>query len=225
MSIQNIIDKAENIVITRGKISGSTISRGGRLRSALVAGNQPYIFTVTFAPYQTYSNMRSTIEDLEKLDLVQYEDIDIGSTNTGMSWMVEYQGDLTTAQLGNLKLSGTYSGNSIDIETEDVTGSSSSDLMFRKGDYITFTDGYKYPYQVTADVQIGAVTTGSNVTVNVHRPIIAQTGYTFNDTKGVLVGTDVTWRVKMTQKPGFTVIPGRYVQATGDFVIMEFIED
>ena len=223
MSIQNIINKAENVTISRSKISGSTISRGGRLRSALVASNQPYMFTVTFAPYRSYADMRATMEQLETLDLIHAEDIDIGSTNTGLSWLVEYQGELSAAQLGQLKLKGTYAGNTSDIETEDVTGSSTTDLIFKKGDFITFDSGYRYPYQVTADVQIGTVTTGSYVSVPVHRPIITQTGYTFDDTKGVLVGTDVTWRVKMTQKPDFTVIPGRYVQATGEFVFMEVI--
>lgn len=223
MSIQNIIDKAESITITRGKVSGSTISRGGRLRSAIVAGNQPYTFTVAYAPYQSYTDSRAKMEELERLDLVHSEDIDIGSTNSGLSYLTEYQGELTSAQIGQLKLKGTYSGNTIDIETEDVTGSSSGDLMFKAGDYITFDDGYRYPYQVTADTPIGLVATNSFVTVSVHRPIITQTGYTFDDTKGVLVGTDVTWTVKMIQKPNFTVIPGRYIQPSGEFVFMEVI--
>lgn len=223
MSIQNIIDKAESVTILRNKISGSTITRGGRLRSALVAGNQPYSFVVAYAPYQSYADNRGMLEELERLDLIHSEDIDIGSTNTGLSWLTEYQGELTTAQIGQLKPKGTYVGNTIDIETEDVTGSSSSDLIFKKGDYFTLDSGYRYPYQVTADVAIGTVTTNSFVTVPVHRPIIAQSGYTIDTNKGILVGTDVTWRVKMLQKPNFNIIPSRYIEASSEFVFMEVI--
>tara|TARA_R110000803_G_scaffold83934_1_gene150050 strand:+ start:6600 stop:7274 length:675 start_codon:yes stop_codon:yes gene_type:complete len=223
VSIQNIIDKAETISISRSKISGSTISRGGRLRSALVASNQPYMLTVNYAQSQSYTDNRAMMEELDKLDLIHNEDVDIGSTNTNLSWLVDYQGALSTAQIGQLKLSGTYAGNTVDIETEDVTGSSSTDIMFKKGDYITFDNGYRYPYTVTADVTIGAVTAGSNVSVPVSRPIIVQDGYTFNDSKGVLVGPDVTWRVRMTEKPSFTVIPSRYIDVSGAFVFMEVI--
>ena len=223
MSIQDIINKAENITITRSKISGSTISRGGRLRSALVAGNQPYIMSVAYAPYQSYTDNRGMIEELNRIDLIHSEDIDIGSTNPNLSWLVDYQGDLSSAQIGQLKLKGTYGGNTIDIETEDLTGAAATDIMFKKGDYITFDGGYRYPYTVTADITVGVVAAGFFVSVPLSRPIIVQSGYTFDDTKGILVGPDVTWTVKMTSKPSFTVIPGRYIQVDGEFVFMEVI--
>lgn len=222
MSIQNIIDKAEEIAISRNTVSGSTLSRGGRLRSAAVAGNVPYRFSVSYAPYQTYADSRATIEEIERLDLVHSETVDIGSTNAGLSWVTAYQGDMSAVQIANLSLTGTYTGNTIDVDTANVTGSSSSDILFKKGDYISFDSGYVYPYTVTADVQIGSVAPGSNVSVPVHRPIISQTGYTFAG-KGVLVGNDVTWRVRMISKPTYRLIPGRYVAWSGEFVLMEQI--
>ena len=222
MSIQSIINKAENITISRNKISGQTMSRGGRLRSALVASAQPWTIGVEYAPYQTLESMRGIIEDLEKLDVIGSEDVDIGSTNVNLSWLVSYQGELTPAQIGQLAVSANPIGNTIDIKTDAVTGSSPGDIVFKKGDYITFDTGYRYPYTVTADITIGAVFGGSVISVQLNRPVIEQPGYTFPN-KGVLVGTDVTWRVKCMNKPTYTVIPGRYVVVSGEYVFMELI--
>lgn len=223
MGIQSVIDKAELITVSKQKLTGTTISRSGRLRTSMVASAQPFRFSVKYADMQKYETLRGVLEDLDTLDTVGSEAIDIGSTNTGLSWITAYQGDLTGAQVGQLSVD-SYSGSTITLSTSSVTGSSPSDYVVKKGDYIQLDSGYKYPYCATSDVQIGAVGAGTKVSIPLHRPILTQTGYTISGA-GVVVGNDVTWQVKMLSKPSYTIIPARYVEFEGNFELMELIED
>jgi len=223
MSIQSIIDKAETLTVFKKKLSGSTISRSGRIRTAQVASAQPFRFSVQYAPMQKYEPLRGVLEEIDRLDTVFTEAIDIGSTNTGLSWITSYQGDLSDAQVGQLTVDSA-SAQTITVDTSAVTGSTATDYLVKAGDYIQFDTGYKYPYCVTQDVQIGAVGPSTTASIPVHRPILSQNGYTIAG-KGILVGNDVTWQVKMLTKPAYTVLPSRYVEFTGPFELMELIED
>lgn len=227
MGIQTVIDRAETITVLKKKLNGSTISRSGRIRTAQVASAQPFRFTVEYAPMQQYTPLRGVLEELDRLDTIFTEAIDIGSTNAGLSWITGYQGDLTPAQLGQISVVSA-SAQTITLSTQNVTGSSATDYLVKAGDYIQFDSGYKYPYCVTQDVQIGATggsgTDGTEVSISVHRPILSQDSYTIAG-KGILVGNDVTWQVKMLSKPNYTVLPSRYVEFTGSFELMELIED
>ncbi len=223
MGIQTIIDRAETITVIKKKLSGSTISRSGRLRTAQVASAQPFRFRVAYAPMQQYAPLRGVLEEIDRLDTVFTEAIDIGSTNAGLGWVTAYQGDLSSAQIGQLSVDSA-SAQTITLDTSSVTGSSATDYVVKAGDYIQFDNGYKYPYCATQDVQIGAVGATTTVSIPVHRPILSDGSYTFPN-KGILVGNDVTWQVKMLSKPAYTVLPSRYVEFTDDFELMELIED
>ena len=64
-------------------------------------------------------------------------------------------------------------GNELYINFSGATGSGT---ILKKGDFIQpegNTSTYRYPYQITSDV---SATTGSNVTVTVHRPVLSQDG-------------------------------------------------
>jgi hypothetical protein len=98
---------------------------------------------------------------------------------------------------------------------------SGSGFIFRKGDYIQPASSYRYPYTVTADV---AYSTSSNVTIPVHRPVISQTGYTFAG-KSIVVGSNVTWRVKMLKKPTYTIVPYDRIQWDSGFQLIEVITE
>jgi len=226
MSIQNVINKAETIFITPTKTSGTTISRSGRIKSAQVMTAQPFRITVNFMARGTYADYRATMTELDRLDVINSEGIDIGSTNSGLSWITEYQGDMTANNISNLSIT-SYSGGSILVNTSNVTNTNPTDILFKAGDYITFNAGYRYPFVVTQDVQIGAVVTpglgGSNVTVTLHRPVIFQTGYTVAG-KGILVGNNVTWNVQMLSKPQYEIIPGRWIEFSGPLELMEVID-
>jgi len=178
---------------------------------------------VQYAPMQKYEPLRGVLEEIDRLDTVFTEAIDIGSTNTGLSWITSYQGDLSDAQVGQLTVDSA-SAQTITVDTSAVTGSTATDYLVKAGDYIQFDTGYKYPYCATQDVQIGAVGPSTTASIPVHRPILSQNGYTIAG-KGILVGNDVTWQVKMLTKPAYTVLPSRYVEFTGPFELMELIED
>lgn len=221
MSLQSIIDSATQIQFASTKTVGTTVSRNGRIRTGQLASNQPWQLVVDFAPLSTYADVRGVLQQIDYLDSVHTEAVNIGSTNTGLSWITAYQGDLSSAQISQITATTSYAGATIDLDVSGVTGANPSDYVFRAGDFFQFDGGYKYPYQVVSDVQLGA---GGTISVSLNRPIIGQTGYLINSGKGILVGTDVTWTVKIMGKPTWTVLPSRYVAFNGSFALMEVIE-
>lgn len=220
MSIQNIIDNSVSIIVERTVLAASTLSRSGRFRTGRLVGNQPFAFTVQYRPVQTYSTVRDVLEEIDRLDVVSSEIVDIGKTNSGLSWITAYQGDLTATQLGQLSLTST-AAQTITFSTASVVGATATDYVVKKGDYIQLETGYKYPYTATADVQFGS---SGSVTIPINRPFIEQAGYTKSG-KGLVAGVDVTWTVKMTAKPTYQLLPNRFVEFTGPFTLLEVIED
>ena len=170
MSLQNVIDNATQITFATRKTSNSTVSRNGRLKTSLLVGNQPFVFSVAYAPVATYADVRGVLEDIDQLDAVQKEAIDIGGTNTGLSWITAYQGDLDSTQLNAITATTTYSGRTLTLSTASVVGSP-SDYVFKKGDFFQLDGGYKYPYKVVDDVQLGS---SGTITVTLNRPVIDQ---------------------------------------------------
>jgi len=223
MSLQNIIDRSETINIARNKLAGSTVSRSGRLRTNVIATAQPFKFTVKYAPMQKYQDARALLEQINRLDKVFAEVIDIGATNSGLSWITEYQGDLSQANLDLLTVDD-FAGTILFLDTASLTGTSPTDYLFKQGDYIQFSNGYKYPYTVTEDVQVGVVGTGTVALVPLSRGIIAQNGYTIANAN-IVAGTDVRWQVKMLEKPNFSLQPARFLEFDSEFELMEVIED
>lgn len=221
MSLQSIINSSTQIQFASTKTVGTTVSRNGRIKVGQLASNQPWQLVVDFAPINTYSEVRGILQQIDYLDSAHTEAVEIGSSNTGLSWITEYQGDLSSAQIAQIAATTTYDGATATLDISGVTGALPSDYVFRAGDFVQFDDGYKYPYQVVSDVQLGG---GSTISVTFNRPIIQQTGYSINGTKGVLVGNDVTWTLKMMGKPTYTVLPNKYVAFNGSFALMEVIE-
>lgn len=221
MSLQNIINNSTLIVVERTKIASSTVSRSGRFNSAIQISSQPFMFTVSYQPMATYADVRGVLEEIDRLDVISSEQVEIGSSNPGLSWITAYQGDLSSAQLANITATGTTGAQTIELDLSSVSGASAGDYVFKKNDYIQLDSGYKYPYTVTSDVLFGV---GGNVTVTLNRPFITQSGYTVAN-KNILVGSDVTWTVKMIAKPTYRLMPSRYVEFTGDFTLIESIED
>jgi hypothetical protein len=214
MSIQTIVNNASSITIDRHKTSGQTISRSGLLRTAELASNVPWLFTVEMHNGLAYSTNRAVTEEIDRLDRTIEETINIGSSNTGLAYITAYQGGatLTSATINSV------SGSNIYLNCSSISGSG---FIFRKGDYIQPASSYRYPYTVTADV---AYSTSSNVTIPVHRPVISQTGYTFAG-KSIVVGSNVTWRVKMLKKPTYTIVPYDRIQWDSGFQLIEVITE
>jgi hypothetical protein len=215
MSIQTIVNNASSITIDRHKTSGQTISRSGIVRTAELASNIPWFFTIEMHNGLAYSTNRAITEEIDRLDRTIEEEINIGLTNTGLAYITRYQGDatLTSATINSV------SGSNIYLNCSSI--GAGSGYLFKKGDYIQPSSSYRYPYTVTADV---AYTTSSNVTIPVNRPVISQTGYTFAG-KSIKVGSNVTWRVKMFKKPTYTIVPYDRIQWDSEFQLVEIITD
>ena len=216
MSFQTIINGATSITINRRKITSSTVSRSGILKTAERLPSV-YGFTVSMNNGLKYSTNRALVEELDRLDTTVEEEINIGTSNTGLAYITQYQGNLTPTQIGQITVTSA-SGNEIVLNTTSVTGSPTGDI-FKKGDYIQLDTNYRYPYTVTSDVAFS----GSSVTVPIHRGFLDQSGYTVSG-KGINVGSDVTWRVKALVNPTYGIAPHDFLVFDDDFVFYEVIQ-
>jgi hypothetical protein len=213
MSLQTIVDNATYVTIYRKKIAGQSISRSGRLLTSEVVSAVPYQFTSGMHSGLQYSTNRGLTEDLNALDVTEEATIDIGTTNTGLAYITAYQGDSTG--IGAVTCVSA-SGNTL---TVNASSAGSGTYLFKKGDYIQPASGYRYPYQVTADV---AHTTSSSVAIPLSRNFIPQDSYTLSG-KGIVVGSAVSWKVKLLNKPKYSVMPGDILQFDSEFEYLEFI--
>ncbi len=210
MSIQTFLDRATFLTVDKRKVSAQTITRSGQVKTAEVASANPYRFAFGVTAGYTYSENRGALEDLDSLDITVEEQIDIGTTNTNLSYLTALQGTL-----GGSPTITSASGLSIVVSTGGATGSG---VALKKGDFIQPGSGYRYPYQVTADVNWNA----STITVPIHRPFITQTGYSVS-LKPLLLGSAVTWNVKMVNKPSYTVLPHDRFSLDNDVELVEII--
>ena len=195
MGIQTIVDRATFLTVDKRKLASQSISRSGRVKSAEVTSAVPYRFTVGVHAGAKYSENRGLLEQLDALDVVTEEQIDIGKTNTGLSYITSYQGGITS---GTITCVG-FDGSELYVNTSGVSG---------------------YPYQVTSDVSYSAA---ANVTIPVHRPVISQTGVALTS-GNVNKGSDVEWYVKMTNKPAYTILPYDRFSLDDNLELVEIIQ-
>ena len=79
------------------------------------------------------------LEELDSLDITTEENVDIGSTNTGLSYITALQGTLG----GSPTITSASNGNIV-LNTISATGSG---VALKKGDFIQPATGYRYPYK------------------------------------------------------------------------------
>lgn len=219
MSIQTIIDNAVSIEFIRRKLAGQSVSRSGQVKIASVANNVPWQMIVEPRPGMRWAESRDLIEEIDRLDRVFVEVVDIGNTNTGLSYITEYQGNLSGTNLSAITVSSANALTlTLNVSNVSVSGTT---VCFQPGDFIQLAGNYKYPYTVTSQVLRGS---GSTIDVPINRPFIDQAGYT-EVGAGIIVGKNVTWQVVMTKKPSYRVIPGGYLEWADVFELVEVIED
>jgi len=215
MSIQRIIDNASFITINKRKSVGQTISRSGHIKTAV---QQPslYRFTVGVDQGLTYSANRDLLQDLDNIDRNGESNVDIGSTNTGISYITSYQGGKTG---GTLSIN-SYDGDQIYVDQTSVTGSGD---LFKAGDFIQplgNTSTYRYPYQVKYDVTLN--TGSSNTIIFVDRPVLSQDGVSLTGSDFRL-GSDVRFHLKALVMPTYSVIPHDRIGFSSDFELIEVL--
>jgi hypothetical protein len=222
MSLQRIINSAGAISIDKRKVTSSVLTRSGVLRTAAFLGHQPYFFTVTFTPNLKYSTNRGLLEDIDTLDRVNEETINIGSSNLGLEYITRYQGNIAANAISTITVNNVADYGNLYLNCSSI--GSGSGYLFKKGDFIQpkgNTNVYRYTYQVTSDI---AYSTSANVRIPVHRRLFEQPGQTFIG-GGIRVGKDVTWPVKMLQKPNYTILPYDRVVFDGEFQLVEVMQD
>lgn len=217
MSLQYIIDNAEEISLDRRKISGQTLTRSGQVRISSLASKVPWRITVKPGSGMNIRTHRAELESITAADRIQIQTINIGSTNTGLSYLTNYLGNASVSQ----RNAATFVSANILDATLEFPGVSPGVTLFQPGDLISLDSPYKYPYTVTAQVVKGAT---DQVVVPLSRPFINQSGYTTSGA-GLRFGSAVTWNVVVANRPTFTITPGGWIVWNGDFELVEVIED
>jgi hypothetical protein len=254
--LQYIVDHAAAIEISRKRTVAQMFTRSGRVRTAERTSLQPYVIKVTPPAAARYEDVRDVIEGITITDRANPVWIMLSNTS-GMDYITDYKGDLTSTQIDALRVTSTGTtatifGNST-FDTTDVFGFttstnfdyvrlgnlpaigaadgkggtiSSTSTMFKSGDYLqlrTLSSGavaWGILRTVPVDVQRGSL---AYVDVPVHRRWInIATGA---DRRGadLYFGNEVRFRVLITSMPNFKLRPGKIVEWTGDFELVEDI--
>lgn len=228
-SYQYAIDNATSLQISYQDITNGTISRNGNITQGTVYGVRPYTIECSIPPYldATDEDVRGLIAHLDKNALVNAESINIGSTNTGLSYITEYKGNATTTALNDLTLGpggrpgqanyagqpGTVTPSITTLTLAQTTGLiESSAVYFKTGDFIQLNNTTdERVYQVAADVLGTGFYAGSLIDVPLNRVYNTLSPFDTFPTLGtpeVLIGSNVNFTVHLINKPRYTLTPG-----------------
>ena len=216
MGLQTIIDKTSFLTIDKRKGAGFTVSRSGHIKTSVQQGSL-YRFTVGAPEGLKYSENRGLLETLDSLDITEESNVDIGDTNTNLSYITEVKGTIDSPDTGAGLVMVGHSGSDLYI---NFSGASGSGTILKKGDFIQpkgNTSTYRYPYQITSDI---SATTNANVTVSVHRPVLEQDGVALTS-GGVRLGQDCRFHLICANMPTYSVVPHDLIEFTKDFELIE----
>lgn len=214
MSLQTIINNAQQIEIDRRRMVSQTLSRSQRIKTAERTTAQPWKFKITPPGMLKWADSRGIVELIDFNERVNEYEISL-SGNSGLTYITAYQGSLTSLDRNAITIQAVNTG-SITITT--LPSVSSGTVMFKSGDIIQPANS-RYPYSVVNDVIRGVNTT---TTVTLHRDIITSENITVTG-QTLKIGNSATWRVVVTGLPTYQLVPGRNVQYTGDFELIEKI--
>jgi len=231
VSLQSIIDSAVSLEINKSKLASQTLSRSGRLLTASRSWSNPWRFTISPKPIWEWQTYRSTIEPIMNADRITTQTFQLGQSDNSL-WIVEYQGDAprTGGVLDNVALT-SFAGSNLTVSLSGMTIPSGGYTLVQAGDIIqlagTGSDGleYRYPYMVTAPVTVSTGTT--TAVIPVHRGFIGQANYdpfsSSNNQNKFKVGPACKWYVQVTGLPNIKLIPGKFMEFTGDFSLTEVV--
>lgn len=213
MSLQGVINTASSIEITRQEVVAQTVTRSGRIYTGRRDTVKPWQFKVRPADVYPWDIARSAIEAILVKD--RYEENTINFSVSGQDWMFKYQGALTASELqNNVIITGVSARTITATISGTVLSKASSDLIFAAGDIIQpLQNTHRYPYVVTANVTRGSV---SSISIPVHRDIIGTLSG-----GGFRAGPTCEFKVLITNLPSYTYLPGKLVQFTGEFQLLE----
>jgi hypothetical protein len=183
----------------------------------------PWKFTLTVPAMLNYSEYRSLLEDIDRLDRSTPEVISFGTSTqaaAGLGFVFKYQGDMTPSQVSGVTIQ-SWSGNQMTLTNLPTMASTA--YLFKKGDFIQ-AQGYPYPVTTQYDVLRGS---GSTVTLTTHRPAFG-TLSTVTQNRHVLVGNDVSFNMFCNNMPTYKLNAGgssALVTWGGAFTLYEFTGD
>ena len=212
MSVQNIIDKAQQIEIDKRRVVGQTISRSQRIKTAERSTAQPWRFKITPPGSLPWTASRGFMEVIDLNDRVGEYEISLNN-NPGMNYITAYQGSLNNTQLNSMTIHAVGTSSFVLTNLPSV---SADTVLFRPGDFIQPANS-RYPYSVSSTSTRGINTTTS---VTLNRPVVTSEGITLQGLQ-LKVGNSCTWRVVVAALPSYQLIPMRQVQYTGDFELIE----
>lgn len=226
--LQSIIDSAGSISWSSGPVTSSVLTRNGVLRTTSLASYQPWSFTITFPASLQYSANRDLLREIDTLDRITEETVNIGNTNPVISYITRYQGNASATSLNSITcISSNSDESNLYLNCASVTGSTG--FLFKKGDFVQpkgNTGGYRYTYQVTSDITLSSAAGSSNVRVPVHRDVYSMVPYGVTiGGSGINWGSNVTFPVKMLQKPTYTILPYDRVVFDNEFQLIEVVKD
>ena len=197
--LQDIINQAGSIQINRRKVVGIQITRNEIPRTSLTPTRNPWRFTIEMPPVLSWYNNRNLLEYLDNID--RYSPQTINFSNSCISWIFRYQGNMTNSMINGLKVSD-ITGTNMTLSNLLGSGVTSGRIMFEPGDLIQIGNN---PYPFTSVNQV--VATGANtITFQTSRPMDFVTYV--SGTSGINVGVNCSFNVFCPNMPTYKLIPG-----------------
>lgn len=228
MSLQKLMSYAQNLKIDRSDVVAQSVSRSGKVYTEKRSSVKPFRMTFTAPDYLPWTTEnRLLVEDILAKDrhTPHTTQIEFGVSSP---WMVKYLGSLTqntnTGQIGSC----TFAGNSGNVLTINTPDGSVGDTILQAGDIIQPAD-HPYPYVVVRSIS-GTTEykkTGSTLDITVHRPYLPHFTGTTEITmvgKAVIAGQYCKYNMLVTQLPAINYVPGKFIQFSGDFTLLEQVE-
>lgn len=197
MSIQSIINVSNGLDINRRKLVGIQYTRNEQSKTSLTPTFNPWRFKVELPSSLRYSDARSIIEELDRLDRIYPETITFGD-NAKMNWIFRYQGAATAGQINQIRVQ-TFIGNQLTLTNLPVMGSTR--VLFDANDLIQIGN-YAHPFTSTTQVLRGV---GNTVTITTHRPNIFTSSVVG---AGIKAGTNCQFKVFCPNMPTYRLVPG-----------------
>ncbi len=222
--LQTIINSCNGLAIDRRKVAGVQFTRNEIPRVSGTPTKNPWGFTLDMPNSFRYSEARSLMEELDKLDRITPQVITFGD-NTKLSWIFRYQGSLSISQLSGITVQ-SYVGDVLVLTGLPTVPATT--VMFKKNDLIQI-DTFPYPFTSTEDIVRG---TSSTVSIQTSRPNIitnSVVGY------GLTVGNDCQFNFFCPNMPTYKLIPGgwtnsgtvttnnAYIEWSDSFKLYEFV--
>lgn len=207
VGLQNIIDGANGLNIDRRKMVGIQYTRNEIPRVSQTPTKNPWKFTLDMPSSYRYSEARSLMEALDRLDRITPQVVTF-SNNPAFSWMFKYQGSMSSGQIAGLTVT-SFIGDQLILGGLPTVASGT--ILFKANDLIQIGSSGVHPYPFTVVNQVTRGT-GSTVTLTLSRPNILTGTLTG---LGVIVGNSCEFNMFCPNMPTYKLIVGGQVGAYG----------